>query len=489
MNAIQEMKLNDIKTKNKLALIAFLISLFSGFILSALDGDVFRSLFYGTEIILLVVLYFVFKLLLKKDQLYPYVFIIVAMVYTITSIFLLESTLSITLIFFFLLVLSTIHLMKPLFFLGLITGAVGISLNATMQTGEAVYLEDNLTLTLATYLLTGLLAYILIHLNHKQQAMIESLLLQTEKEAAEKEASRQNLKTQVDTIVEHLSSMNEKVQANLSSQGEIATAINEVATGSTDQSEKIADISGFASQTLAEAKTMLEESDKLKENVTQSTSTANQGVQLLQELVNNTKQLLVDFKSMHESFNELSTKIDETNTFSESIIQVSEQTNLLALNASIEAARAGEAGKGFAVVAEEIRKLAETTNQAAESITSNLKDVNDTHHFTLEKMQHNLTMSEDNLSRANEVDQAFGTLAGYLDQLSQQFNQFETNAQQVENNTNQVSFQTNDLAAIIEQSSASLEEMNATIETLNKQNTIVAKEMDETESTAKKLVE
>lgn len=53
---------------------------------------------------------------------------------------------------------------------------------------------------------------------------------------------------------------------------------------------------------------------------------------------------------------------------SEGIMQIAQQTNLLALNASIESARAGEAGRGFAVVAEEIRKLAENSQETVSKI-------------------------------------------------------------------------------------------------------------------------
>ncbi|WP_082394369.1 methyl-accepting chemotaxis protein [Halolactibacillus sp. JCM 19043] len=139
-------------------------------------------------------------------------------------------------------------------------------------------------------------------------------------------------------------------------------------------------------------------------------------------------------------------------------------------------------------MADEIRKLAENSNHAAENITANLKEVNDTHEFTLEKMTQNLQMSEDNLKKATDVDQAFTKLGSYLTNLREQFSAFQVIAEKVEGNTNHVSDRTSELAAIIEQSSASLEEMSATVETLNKQNKTIADDMKRTESAAKQIV-
>jgi len=277
---------------------------------------------------------------------------------------------------------------------------------------------------------------------------------------------------QVAAMSEELTASSEQTSASIQ---QITSSMQEVAAGSEKQTSSIEEVDSHITTISNKMSEVVTSVTDVTDKAFQASAISEKGNTTIQDA---TEKMAVTSQAIQESaavVERLSTYTNEIGDIVTLITQITDQTNLLALNASIEAARAGEHGKGFAVVAEEVRKLADQSLEATNSIRTRIETIKEESAQAVKSMAISSSNLAESSTTFNASGEAFADIYAHVTALTKEMDHVNnvmsninegvssiaSSVEQVGVVAVQASGNIQNVAAASEEQSASIEEITA----------------------------
>ena len=217
--------------------------------------------------------------------------------------------------------------------------------------------------------------------------------------------------TQLATAAEELSAVTEQNKAGVETQRteteQVATAVEQMTSTAQEIARSAEDTSATTNDSFIQAKS----GDQLVKD------TSDQ-IHRLTEEIQTSNQVIIGLKSESQNIE----------TILDVIKEITEMTNLLALNAAIEAARAGEAGRGFAVVAQEVRTLAQRTQDSTSQIEGLIDSLQLKTDDAVVHMDKSQTLAEQTIEMAQDARESIDEITKAIENVQDRNHQVATAA-------------------------------------------------------------
>ncbi|MGE9842385.1 methyl-accepting chemotaxis protein [Selenomonas bovis] len=300
------------------------------------------------------------------------------------------------------------------------------------------------------------------------------------------------------TMAQAMQEMNEKVRAlmrNVAQTAEYLAASSEELTSSAEQAadvsqsiaESIVKVAGACSEQFDGVQTANEHTKKLTQHmqdfeghleetgqqVQKTSDVATEGRQGVATAVTGMQSIQTNVSHIAEIIEGLGENSKQIGEIVDTIAGIAEQTNLLALNAAIEAARAGEHGRGFAVVADEVRKLAEQSQEAASEISERIGRIQSSTQEAVDAMHQGLsevmdgtktvqgagTSFEGIASMVGKVAEASRAMQSSVGRLTQSIGRIDAAVEEINTKSRSVADEAQTVSAATEEETASMHEI------------------------------
>ncbi|MCR4599298.1 MAG: methyl-accepting chemotaxis protein [Acetatifactor sp.] len=300
------------------------------------------------------------------------------------------------------------------------------------------------------------------------------------------------IRDQVGFVAQTTDEVNDMISASNESTNRVSVAVNELSLASSQMAEDVQEVNSQIGVMSDNINDIVSAVDSLSESAKEMEKANDDAANYITSMERSSNQSAAYIQNVNEQIRNTNTAVSKISEAIDMIKEIADQTNLLSLNASIEAARAGEAGKGFAVVAEEIKKLADQSNDSAVEIQMIAEEI-------ITKSSGTMALSKDvekSLSEEktilSETKSCFATLSSEITRSVDEIGSISAKTVSLEGIRNDIIDKVTSLSAISQENTASNEEVsnsmksivenieviNEQVNELNKMSEVLDKTMD-----------
>lgn len=248
-----------------------------------------------------------------------------------------------------------------------------------------------------------------------------------------------------------LLTISEAAQSQSAAAEELATITSQTSQNVREQQNSTDQVAASIEEMQATAADVANNTSSAAESASQASQLVDMGNQKAEEAVKGIQKLSVNLDDTSRVINELASSAESISNILDVIKGIADQTNLLALNAAIEAARAGEQGRGFAVVADEVRSLAQNTQNSTSEIEAMILKVQHEARASAQSMTSGQEQAEGIVNQTTALKIAFGDIKNAVHNITSMTTEIARAAEEQSTTAGEVSQRAIDIRAQSEQ--------------------------------------
>jgi methyl-accepting chemotaxis protein len=242
---------------------------------------------------------------------------------------------------------------------------------------------------------------------------------------------------------------------------QVAGAITGVANGSVKQLKAVDETTNIVEQLCAGIQDVAVNAGNVAAAAQRTSSAAQEGGKAVEKATNQMAQIEKAVDDSAKMVGKLGERSLEIGKIVDTISGIAGQTNLLALNAAIEAARAGDQGRGFAVVAEEVRKLAEQSQEAAKQIATLINEIRTDTDKAVAVMDEGTREVRTGTEVVNDTGRTFSEIVSLIEQVSAQIHDISAAIEQMAASSQHIVVSVKEIDKISKEASAHTQTVSA----------------------------